>query len=91
MWARPDRGVWVNTLPIGGRDGSLQHRFQKVAGAERLHAKTGLLSHVNTLGGYIETRQHGWLAFSVMVNGTAGHDGEVRDFIDQLCAIFLML
>lgn len=91
MWARPEREVWVNTLPIGGLDGSLQHRFRNVAGAGRVRAKTGLLSHVNTLSGYIETREHGSIAFSIMVNGTAGHDVDVRDFIDKLCAVFLPL
>ncbi len=91
MWARPERDVWVNTLPIGGLDGSLQHRFRNIAGAGRVRAKTGLLSHVNTLSGYIETREHGCIAFSIMVNGTAGHDADVRDFIDKLCALFLPL
>ena len=91
MWARPDREVWVNTLPVGGQDGSLQHRFRKIAGAGRVRAKTGLLSHVNTLSGYIETRGQGCIAFSIMVNGTAGHDADVRDFIDKLCALFLPL
>lgn len=91
MWARPDRDVWVNTLPIGAVDGSLQHRFQRIAGAERLRAKTGSLSHVNALSGYIETRTHRNLAFSAMVNGTSAREKDVRDFLDRLCALFLDL
>ena len=91
MWTRADQAAWVNTLPIGGLDGSLQHRFQKVPGAERIRAKTGSLSHVNTLSGYIDTSEHHCIAFSVMVNGTAGHESEVRDFIDRLCSVFLAL
>jgi D-alanyl-D-alanine carboxypeptidase/D-alanyl-D-alanine-endopeptidase (penicillin-binding protein 4) len=89
MWQRPDRDVWLRSLPIGGVDGSLQHRFQGIPGAERVHAKTGSISHVNALSGYIETRKHRWLAFSAMVNATNGPNGEVRDFLDRLCAIFL--
>ncbi len=89
MWQRPEHDLWLRTLPIGGIDGSLEHRFQNVAGAERVHAKTGSISHVNALSGYIETDRHRWLAFSVMVNATPGPASEVRTFIDDLCALFL--
>jgi D-alanyl-D-alanine carboxypeptidase/D-alanyl-D-alanine-endopeptidase (penicillin-binding protein 4) len=89
MWGRPEREVWLRSLPVGSLNGSLQHRFRGVAGAQRVHAKTGSLSHVNALSGYIETRQHGWIAFSVMVNGTVGREAQVREFIDQLCSVFL--
>jgi D-alanyl-D-alanine carboxypeptidase/D-alanyl-D-alanine-endopeptidase (penicillin-binding protein 4) len=89
MWERPERELWIASLPIGGVDGSLEKRFQGIVGARRIHAKTGSLSHVNALSGYIETKQHGWLAFSIMVNGTVGHDPEVRTFIDRLCGLLL--
>jgi D-alanyl-D-alanine carboxypeptidase/D-alanyl-D-alanine-endopeptidase (penicillin-binding protein 4) len=89
MWARPEREVWLASLPVGGIDGTLEHRFEGIAGADRVHAKTGSLSHVNALSGYIETHQHRWLAFSIMVNSTVGHERDVRNFIDHLCALFL--
>ncbi len=89
MWARPEREAWLRSLPTGGLDGSLEHRFHGIAGAQRVHAKTGSLSHVNALSGYIETRQHGWIAFSIMVNGTVGQEKQAREFIDRLCGIFL--
>jgi D-alanyl-D-alanine carboxypeptidase/D-alanyl-D-alanine-endopeptidase (penicillin-binding protein 4) len=89
MWQRTDRNLWLESLPIGGVDGTLEHRFQNIAGAERVHAKTGSIAHVNALSGYIEAQHGRWIAFSVMVNATAGHDSEVHDFIDQLCALFL--
>lgn len=89
MWQRPDRELWVRSLPTGGVDGTLQDRFERLPGAQRVHAKTGEMSHVNALSGYIESAQHGWLAFSIMVNGTTGPDAEVHAFIDQVCAVFL--
>ena len=91
MWTRPDRDVWLGTLPIGNLDGSLRQRFRSVAGAHRVLGKTGSLSHVNALSGYLGTDHHRSLAFSIMVNGTPGRDSEVRDFIDRLCALFLAL
>jgi serine-type D-Ala-D-Ala carboxypeptidase/endopeptidase (penicillin-binding protein 4) len=87
MWHRPVRDIWVQSLPIGGVDGTLQHRFKNINGAERVHAKTGSLSHVNALSGYIQTERR-WIAFSIMVNATAGYDSDARDFIDRLCGIF---
>lgn len=89
MWQRPDREMWLQSLPIGGVDGTLEHRFQGISGADHIHAKTGSLSHVHTLSGYIETEPQKWLAFSVMVNATVGHSPDVLDFIDHLCALFL--
>jgi D-alanyl-D-alanine carboxypeptidase/D-alanyl-D-alanine-endopeptidase (penicillin-binding protein 4) len=95
MWETADRKVWLDSLPIGGVDGTLQHRFQKQPGfhnhapGSRVHAKTGSLSHVNALSGYIETPSHGWLAFSIMVNLTSAPAQPVRDFIDAFCGLFL--
>ena len=89
MWQRPERDLWLQSLPIGGVDGSLEHRFKKVSGADRVHAKTGSISHVNALSGYIQTKDHGWLAFSAMVNATNGHSSDVVRFLDEFCALFL--
>ncbi|HEX4230098.1 MAG TPA: D-alanyl-D-alanine carboxypeptidase/D-alanyl-D-alanine-endopeptidase [Bryobacteraceae bacterium] len=89
MWLRPERDLWLQALPIGGIDGSLEHRFHNIDGADRVHAKTGSISHVATLSGYIETKDHRWLAFSAMVNAASGHSSEVRDFLDRFCALFL--
>jgi D-alanyl-D-alanine carboxypeptidase/D-alanyl-D-alanine-endopeptidase (penicillin-binding protein 4) len=60
-----------------------------LAGSQRVQAKTGSLSHVNALSGYLQTKMHRTLAFSIMVNGTLGPESAVRDFVDRLCALFL--
>lgn len=88
MWSRPEREHWLQSLPIGGLDGTLQKRFLGIAGGQNVHAKTGSLSHVTALSGYIESRNGNWLVFSVMVNGAVGRDAQVREFIDKLCALF---
>jgi D-alanyl-D-alanine carboxypeptidase/D-alanyl-D-alanine-endopeptidase (penicillin-binding protein 4) len=89
MWQSPVRDAWLASLPVGGVDGSLQHRFHNMVGADHVHAKTGSFSHVSSLSGYIETQHHGWLAFSVMVNAAVGSDADVRKFLDSFCGIFL--
>lgn len=89
MWQSPVRDAWVASLPVGGVDGSLQHRFHNMVAADHVHAKTGSISHVSSLSGYIETQKHGWLAFSIMVNAAVGDNGDVRTFLDSFCGLFL--
>lgn len=89
MWTSPNREVWLNSLPVGGVDGTLEERFKGIAEADHVHAKTGTLSHVNALSGYVQSRSGHWLAFSVMVNGTVSENQQVRAFIDQFCQVLL--
>ncbi len=85
MWLQPVRDVWLESLPIGGVDGSLQHRFANVPGSDGIHAKTGSYAHVNTLSGYVETVGGNWLVFSIMVNATVAPEDTVHNFIDAFC------
>ncbi len=81
----PHREAWVSLLPVGGEDGTLANRFAGQAEARRLRAKTGTLSHVSALSGYVESRSRGWLAFSVLVNNYSGASSEIRPIIDKIC------
>jgi D-alanyl-D-alanine carboxypeptidase/D-alanyl-D-alanine-endopeptidase (penicillin-binding protein 4) len=91
MWKGPNRDLWLESLPIGGVDGTLQHRLNNIPGAGRIHAKTGSLSHVNALSGYVETQASRWLAFSVMVDQTLMPDHDVHEFLDSFAASLLTL
>lgn len=89
MWNRPERDAWVQSLPIGGVDGTLDRRFKSVPGGERVHAKTGSLSHVNAMSGYMQTESGRWVIFSMMANAEVNDSREVRLFFDQACGVFL--
>jgi len=89
MWEGANREIWLQSLPIGGVDGTLQHRFRGISRAHRIHAKTGSLTHVNALSGYVETQNNKWLAFSVMVDQTLMPDREAREFLDRFAAQLL--
>jgi serine-type D-Ala-D-Ala carboxypeptidase/endopeptidase (penicillin-binding protein 4) len=90
MWKRPERDVWLASLPTGGIDGSLHRRFRNVAGGERVHAKTGSMSHVSTLSGYLQRKNGSWVIFSMMANSEADEDAaEVRNYFDRVCEFFL--
>ena len=79
MYNSPHRDAWMTTLPIGGEDGTLAKRFSGARAASEIHAKTGSITHVNTLSGYV-----GRYAFSILVNNTNGEPAPVRRVIDQI-------
>ena len=86
MYRSPLRESWISLLPVGGLDGTLATRFAKgTAASGKVHAKTGSLSHVSALSGYIERPRRRWLAFSILVNNYNAPAAEVRTVMDQIC------
>jgi D-alanyl-D-alanine carboxypeptidase/D-alanyl-D-alanine-endopeptidase (penicillin-binding protein 4) len=89
MFNSPARGNWISLLPVGGQDGTLSARFADTPAAGRIHAKTGSLSHVSALSGYVQRLDGRWIAFSVLVNNYNGSAADVRAIMDRLCALIM--
>jgi D-alanyl-D-alanine carboxypeptidase/D-alanyl-D-alanine-endopeptidase (penicillin-binding protein 4) len=87
MYLSEDRDGWLETLAVGGGDGTLQHRFSGSPG--RVRAKTGTMTHVSALSGYVDSPSRGTLAFSILVNNYTASDAAVRSFIDRVVATVL--
>lgn len=85
MYDSPLRDAWISLLPVGGQDGSLSSRFAENPG--RVHAKTGSLSHVSALSGYVQRTDGSWVAFSILANNYNGRTPEVRAVIDRICSL----
>lgn len=83
-----EREAWINSLPVGGEDGSLAQRF-KEAGGGTVRAKTGTLTHVTALGGYLDTKSGERLAFSIVVNNANASATAIRQWIDKIVVLFL--
>jgi D-alanyl-D-alanine carboxypeptidase/D-alanyl-D-alanine-endopeptidase (penicillin-binding protein 4) len=76
--------AFVEHLAIGGVDGTLQHRFKKLAGDRAVRAKTGTLSNAVALSGYVfGAHRANPLAFSILIEGTKGRAASVRQRVDQ--------
>jgi D-alanyl-D-alanine carboxypeptidase/D-alanyl-D-alanine-endopeptidase (penicillin-binding protein 4) len=60
--------AWRDMLPSGGEDGTLARRFQGGPLAGRIHAKTGTLTGVTALSGYLTTDKGETLAFAAFAN-----------------------
>lgn len=76
--------AWRALFPVAGEDGTLQHRFLHDAATGRLDAKTGSLSHVNSLSGYVRAREGDTLVFSILSNNVNRPNSAVRKQIDQM-------
>ncbi len=74
-------GVFKDSLPIGGRDGTLGGRLRPLA--DRVFAKTGSLTYDNSLSGYLNGENGQIWAFSIMCNDQTGRSDSIR-LIDQI-------
>ncbi|HZO52264.1 MAG TPA: D-alanyl-D-alanine carboxypeptidase/D-alanyl-D-alanine-endopeptidase [Bryobacteraceae bacterium] len=83
MYEGPHRDIWLDSLPLGGEDGSLSLRFKGWTDG-RVRAKTGTLTHVTSLSGYLDTQSGDIIAFSVMANNANTNATGIRGFIDAL-------
>jgi D-alanyl-D-alanine carboxypeptidase/D-alanyl-D-alanine-endopeptidase (penicillin-binding protein 4) len=66
---RPDFKSLYDSLPIAGRDGTLDTRMRRGAARGHCHAKTGTLTGVSALSGYCSTRSGRTVVFSILMNG----------------------
>ena len=62
------RDVWRASLPIAGVDGTLQGRMQQPPLRENVRAKTGTLTGVRALSGYLTTAGGEPVVFSFLVD-----------------------
>ncbi|MDH3213869.1 MAG: D-alanyl-D-alanine carboxypeptidase/D-alanyl-D-alanine-endopeptidase [Myxococcales bacterium] len=71
----------VAALPIAASDGTLEERAE--GAADRVRAKTGLLTRVTALSGFAQRADGGEVVFCVMVNGYRGSDEEAMEALDR--------
>jgi D-alanyl-D-alanine carboxypeptidase/D-alanyl-D-alanine-endopeptidase (penicillin-binding protein 4) len=84
---------YIAALPISGRDGTLQKRLKKPHQQDLVRAKTGTMTGVVSLSGYLYTANAHTLAFAIFINNSPSTkpavSGKSRYLVDALCAYFL--
>jgi serine-type D-Ala-D-Ala carboxypeptidase/endopeptidase (penicillin-binding protein 4) len=76
LYFSSSRDIFYSSLPVAGRSGTLSHRFRGTLAEGRVRAKTGTLTGVRALSGYVENSDYGPLVFSIVVN-QPGQSGTV--------------
>ncbi|HTT68458.1 MAG TPA: D-alanyl-D-alanine carboxypeptidase/D-alanyl-D-alanine-endopeptidase [Gemmatimonadales bacterium] len=69
MYRRSEFAPFFAALPVAGVDGTLAQRLKGTRAAGNAHAKTGSLSNVRSLSGYVRTADGEMLAFVLLANG----------------------
>jgi D-alanyl-D-alanine carboxypeptidase/D-alanyl-D-alanine-endopeptidase (penicillin-binding protein 4) len=62
------RDAFIATLPVAGNDGTIASRMRRTRAAGNAVAKTGSLSHVRGLSGFVRSRDGEMLVFSILAN-----------------------
>ncbi|MBV8529895.1 MAG: D-alanyl-D-alanine carboxypeptidase/D-alanyl-D-alanine-endopeptidase, partial [Candidatus Eremiobacteraeota bacterium] len=67
-WNSSNRSVALDALPEAGVRGTLKTAYVGTAAERNVFAKTGSISHVRTISGFLRTRHHGTVTFSFMLD-----------------------
>lgn len=84
---------YISALPIAGQDGTLQRRLRKPTQQGLIRAKTGTMTGIMSLSGYLYTANGHTLAFAIFINTKPGTNpnisGRYRSLVDSLCDCLL--
>ena len=69
MWRHPQFDTFQAAMPVAGVDGTLKRRLLGTPGESNVQAKTGSLSSVRALSGYLRDGAGETLIFSLLLNG----------------------
>ena len=75
---------WMRALPVAGTDGSLDGRLKGTAAENNVRAKTGTMSNIRSLAGYVTTADGEHLAFVIMLNDFEGTGAAALQAIDAI-------
>ncbi len=87
MDRHPRRNVWLESLAVPGEEeGTLRRRLKDLA--DSVHAKTGTISGVSSLSGYVTDKSGQRYAFSILCNDTErakGGTSAAHKIQDDIC------
>ncbi len=78
------------SLPIAGVDGTLHNRMHGTPGEGNVRAKTGSLTGVSSLSGYVTTGEGKLVAFSILIDHFPGEVGRLRAVQDSIMSLLAL-
>ena len=78
--------TFYEALPVAGVDGTLHYRMKQGKAYRNVRAKTGTVTGISSLAGYVKAGNGDMLAF-VIINQNVLRGKEARAFQDKICEI----
>jgi D-alanyl-D-alanine carboxypeptidase/D-alanyl-D-alanine-endopeptidase (penicillin-binding protein 4) len=80
------RGPFAALLPVAGHDGTLDTRMKATVLDAHVQAKTGTISNVRSLSGYLETKSGERLVFSMIANHFTASSSAIDAVVEKALA-----
>jgi len=84
MGRSPYAETYRQSLALGGIRGTLQRRFQNTAAQGRLWGKTGTLTGISALSGYLHPPHYRPLVFSILINDASQSAFQLGQIVDAI-------
>lgn len=81
------KDIYRQSLAVAGINGTLENRFKNTSIEGNLQGKTGTLSGISALSGYLEIPNYEPLVFSIMVNNSIENPSNIRQIIDEIVIV----
>ncbi|MDZ8135259.1 MAG: D-alanyl-D-alanine carboxypeptidase/D-alanyl-D-alanine-endopeptidase [Nostoc sp. DedQUE04] len=91
MAKTPTAYIYRASLPVAGKSGTLKGRFQSTSAEGIVQAKTGTLTGVVSLSGYMNAPKYEPLVFSIIVNQSNQSATVIRQAIDEVVVLLTQL
>ncbi|MGI8502344.1 MAG: D-alanyl-D-alanine carboxypeptidase/D-alanyl-D-alanine endopeptidase [Hassallia sp.] len=91
MAKTPAASVYRASLPVAGKSGTLKNRFLNTPAEGIVEAKTGTVTGVVSLSGYVNTPKYEPLVFSIIVNQSEQKAKALREGVDEIVVLLTQL
>lgn len=82
---------FYTALPVSGVDGTLRGRMTDLPARGRVHAKTGTMTGISNLAGYVQTVDNKNFAFVIMFNTFPDSTRKYTQLEDKICKFLVKL
>lgn len=91
MMKTSEANVYSSSLAVAGVNGTLANRFQNTSVQNNFQGKTGTLSGIAALSGYLEVKDYQPLVISVIVNNSNLDNSTLRQAINEIVILLSQL